>query len=408
MLRLAKTAALVLFWVSYSMSQDWTGWRGQNRDGVAGLNAIKSLPAGVKLKWKAEIGEGHSSPVTLGSSVFTFGRKNENEFVACFDIQSGKPVWSDSYPVSYQMHPAAVTHGKGPKATPVIGDGHLYTFGITGILSCYDAASGRLVWRRDFKDQFKYTSPYYGTASSPLLDGGLVIVNIGGHDAGALTALDAATGFVKWKWTGDGPGYASPIAVDFEGVRQIVTQTQQNIVGISAATGQLLWRIPFSTEYAQNIVTPLLFNNTLILSGLDKGTFAIKVFRRGEEWTTETIWQNESVPMYMNSPVVSRGLLYGMSHKNKGQYFCLDAATGKTLWTSQGRQGDNAAMLVCGQWILALNTDAELTAIRASAAQFEAAARYTVATSATWAHPVMIDGGLLVRDSSSIAMWKFE
>ncbi len=344
----------------------------------------------------------------MSQKVYVFARKDEREVASCFDLDTGKPVWSDAYAVSYTMHPAAITHGKGPKATPAIGEGKLFTVGISGILSCYDAATGRVLWRKDFSSEYKLTSPYYGASASPLYDKGAVIVQTGGHGKGAIRAYDAKTGDMMWQWDGDGPGYASPIAVELEGVRQIVTQTQENIVGISRATGQLLWRIPFITEYVQNIVTPLLYKNTLILSGLNKGTFAVKLVRRGNEWTTEKVWSNDAVPMYMNSPVAVGNFLFGLSHKNKGQYFCLDAETGKTLWTSEGRQGENAAMLAAGGWLFSLNTDAELIVFKAVAGKLEMIRKYEAATSATWAHPVITSTSVLIKDASTIAAWSLE
>ena len=165
------------------------------------------------------------------------------------------------------MNRAATAHGKGPKSTPVVAAGRVYTLGITEILSCYDVASGRLAWRKDFSSQFPETSPDFGTAMSPLVDRGLLIVHVGTSGQGALMALDAATGDVKWRWTGDGPAYASPIAVDLGGTRQIVTQSQSQIVSVAADTGKLLWSLPFTTPYVQNIVTPLVFKDLLDLLG---------------------------------------------------------------------------------------------------------------------------------------------
>jgi outer membrane protein assembly factor BamB len=306
------------------------------------------------------------------------------------------------------MNPAAMGHGKGPKSTPVFSNGKLYTLGITGIISCYDAAAGKLVWRKEFSKEFKNTSPYFGTAMSPIVDRGLLIAHVGGHDGGALIAFDAETGNVKWRWNGDGPGYASPIVVELEGTRQVVTQTQQNIVGVSAATGELLWQIPFTTEYVQNIVTPVAYKQTLILSGLDKGTMAIKVVRRGNKWATEQIWQNSQVSMYMNSPVVSGDYLFGLSHKRKGQFFCLDARTGETLWTSEGREGDNAAMLAAGSVLFLLTDDAELTIAKSNAKAFEPLKKYTVAQSPTWAHPVVLGNRILIKDASTLALLSLE
>ena len=157
----------------------------------------------------------------------------------------------------------------------MVEGGRIYTFGIGGILSCFDANTGKPQWRKEFG------SPTSASAMSPVVDRGLLIAHVGTKDKGALTAFDAQTGAEKWSWKGDGPAYASPIVVELGGTRQVVTQSQKNIVGVAAATGQLLWRIPFTTAYDQNIVTPVLYRDTLIFSGLGNGTIGVKVIKRG-------------------------------------------------------------------------------------------------------------------------------
>jgi outer membrane protein assembly factor BamB len=191
---------------------------------------------------------------------------------------------------------------------------------------------------------------------------------------------------------------------EFGGVRQIVTQTQKYIVGISASYGQLLWEIPFETEYVQNSVTPVMYKQTLIFSGLDKGVFAVNVVLRGNTWATEQVWHNPDVSMYLNSPVVSGDYLYGLSHKRKGQFFCLDARTGQTQWLSNGREGDNAAIVTTGGLLFMLSDGAELTVARAEPARFEVLKQYTVAQSPTWAHPVFVGNRILIRDASNLAL----
>ncbi len=392
-----------------SFAQDWPQWRGPNRDGVvASFTPPKVWPDKLKTIWKVQVGLGHSSPVFLGRRVYLLSRQEENEVASCFDLDSGKLLWKDSYPTPYMMNPAAVSHGKGPKSTPIVYNKMLYTFGISGILSCYDTATGKVRWRKEFSKQFKATSPFYGAATSPIVHNGLLIVHAGGNDSGALTAFDADTGDVKWSWSGDGPGYASPIVFDSGGTTQIVTQTQKSIAGFSATSGELLWRIPFETEYVQNIVTPVVYKQTLIFSGYDKGTMSIRVIKRGEKWETEQVWRNPDVSMYMNSPVVSGDYLFGFSHKRKGQFFGLDARTGQTLWTSNGRDGDNAAVLAAGQFLFLLTDGAELIVARSDPKQFEVLKKYSVADSPTWAHPVLAGNRVLIKDASSLALLSLE
>jgi outer membrane protein assembly factor BamB len=390
-------------------AQDWPRWRGANGDGaVTGFVAPARWPDQLKSKWKTNVGLGHASPVVAGKRVFVHARQGENEVVAAYDLDSGSNAWKESYPAAYSMNPAATGHGKGPKSTPVLSNGKLYTLGITGVLSCYDANKGKLLWRKESVAIFAEKAPLFGTAASPIVDRGLVIAFMGGNDRGGLIAFDAETGAEKWRWTGDGPGYATPIVVEIAGKRQIVTQSQQNLIGIWADNGGLLWKIPFSTEYVQNIVTPVAYKDLLIFSGINKGVFAVRVAWRDNKWVTDTVWQNKEVSMYMNSPVLAGNLLFGLSHRNKGQFFCLDADSGRTLWTGDGRQGENAAMLIAGNTLFSLTNEASLIITSASDKAATPIRKYTLANSPTWAHPVVAGKRILIKDENALAMFGLE
>jgi outer membrane protein assembly factor BamB len=241
-----------------------------------------------------------------------------------------------------------------------------------------------------------------------LVDRGLLIVHVGTAGLGALTAFDAASGEVKWRWAGDGPAYASPIAVNMGGTRQIVTQSQSNIISVAADSGKLLWSLPFTTPYVQNVVTPLVYTDLLIFSGLDQGVMAVRVVKKGDAWVPETVWRNRDVGMYMNSPVLSGDLLFGLSHKNKGQFFCLDARSGRTVWTGEARQGDNAAMLLAGAFTVSLTSDADLIVAKVGPGGLETVRKYKAADSQTWAHPLLVGRRLLIKDAATLALWKFE
>jgi outer membrane protein assembly factor BamB len=389
---------LVVVW-----AQDWPQWRGPNRDGISGaFSEPKAWPEKLKLKWKVNVGEGHSSPVVADGRIYLHTRQGDREVVSCLRTETGQVIWQEGYAAPYTVNPAATSHGKGVKSTPVVAGGRIYTLGISGILSCFDAKTGKPQWRKEFG------SPDFGTAMSPVVDRGLLIAHVGTNGRGALTAFDAETGVEKWSWKGDGPAYASPIVADLGGTRQVVTQSQSNIVGVSAATGELLWRIPFNTPYEQNIVTPVLYHETLVFSGLGNGVMGVKVLKRGSEWVTETIWQNKNVGMYMNSPVVSGDLLFGLSHLKHGQFFCLDPRNGAILWTSEGRQAENAAIIDGGSVLFFLTNDAELLVARKSGKGFELLRKYSVADSPTWAHPVILNNGILIKDATTLALWGIE
>jgi outer membrane protein assembly factor BamB len=395
-------AAPILF------SEDWPQWRGPMRNGsLPSFHEPKVWPEKLTKKWTIAIGLGHSSPIFAASRIYVLSRQQGNEVISSINPEDGKVFWRQSYAAPYKVNPAAEAHGEGPKSTPVVAAGKLYTLGISGILSCLNAATGEVLWRKDFSKQFKQTSPLFGTAMSPVVDNGLLIAHVGGNDDGALTAFTAESGEVKWAWKGDGPGYASPVIAAPGGVRQVVTQTQQNVVGVNEGSGELLWQIPFSTPYVQNIVTPVFFRSTLIYSGLSKGITGAAVTKARGQWSTTELWSNQEVSMYMSSPALSGNLLFGFSHKNKGQFFCLDVNTGKTQWVSDPRQGDNAAIVQVGQRLLLLKDDGELIIAQVSEKGFEPLRRYKVADSPTWAQPLALEKGIIIKDADSLAFWSF-
>jgi len=387
-------------------AEDWPQWRGPGRDGLApSLPPGSAWPKSLKLAWRTGVGEGHSSPVMAGDRVFVLGRQGEVEELLSLDLETGRVLWRQGEPVPYTMNPAAMGHGKGPKSTPTVRDGRIYTLGIGGILTCRDAQSGRVLWRKDFRGRFRETSPLYGAAQSPLVDAGLVVVHVGGNDDGALTAFEAATGAVKWEWKGDGPAYASPVAADIGGVRQVVAFTQAHLVGVSAARGDPLWKVPFTTDYTQNAVTPIVRGSTVIYSGLGNGVHAVEIVRRGEAWAAEPRWSNTGVSAYMSTPVLDGDVLFGLSHRKKGQLFALDARTGRSLWASDGRQGDNASLVALQDALLMLTTEGELVVARKDAKAFAPIATYAVADSPVWAHLAVVPAGFLVKDATSLALW---
>jgi outer membrane protein assembly factor BamB len=404
----ATISALLLCGATLS-AQNWPQWRGPNRDGaILAFTEPAAWPAQLKQKWQVKVGIGHASPLLVDKRVYVLARQGEEEVVACLEFATGKQIWRDAYPAPYTLNSIAAAHGKGPKSTPLFHAGKLITLGISGILSGYDAASGKILWRRNFSTDFRASSPEFGAATSPVADGNRVIAHVGGQGNGALMAFDAESGKTVWSWTGDGPAYASPIIVTLSGTRQIVTQSQQRLIGLSAADGKLLWSIPFTTSYEQNIITPILYKDILIFSGLDKGVIALRVAQDAGAWRTEKVWENPGVAFYMSNPVLNGAVLFGMSHRNKGQFVALDAATGKTLWASTGRAGENAAVLTAGDKLFLLTTDAELIVAKASGTAFEQIRRYTVAKSPTWAQPLIAEKTILVKDVDALTSWGLE
>jgi len=404
--RTGRLAPLLLLALP-AAAQEWPQWRGPARDGtVPGFVAPKAWPAVLPKAWQVAAGAGHASPIVAGGRAYLFTREGEEEVLAAYDLPSGRRLWRQGNAAPYSLNMAAFSHGKGPKSTPVLHDGRLYTLGIGGVLSCVEAAGGRLLWRKEFAREFRQTSPLYGAAMSPVVDGGLLLAHVGGHDDGAFTAFDAASGAVRWTAKGEGPGYASPVIASLAGTRQVVTQTQTNLQGLSVASGERLWQIPFTTEYDQNAVTPVIDGDVVIYSGLDKGVHAVRIVKRADGYAPGFAWENTEVSLYLSSPVLSGGRLYGLSHRRKGQFFCLDARTGRTLWLSDGRQGESAALLVAGDHLLLFSTEGRLTVIERGAARFTPLATYTLTDGEAWAHPALAGGLFLVKGADSLTLWR--
>jgi outer membrane protein assembly factor BamB len=384
---------------------EWPQWRGPARDGVASaFTAPATWPAQLTRRWQVTVGAGHASPVIAGNRVIVHARQGNREIVSAYDLGSGKQLWQDGVDAPYTMNSAATGHGPGPKSTPVTADGRVFTLGISGIFSAHDLNTGKLLWRKNAPP----APPEFGTASSPIVDGPNVIAFLGGAGAGALTAMDAATGTVKWRWTGDGPAYASPIIATFAGTKQIVTQSQNKLVAVNAADGGLLWELPIKTPYEQNSVTPVVAGDLLIYAGLDNPTIAVRVTANaGKGWTATPVWRNEQVSMYMSSPAAGGSTIFGLSNKNRGQFFAIDGTSGKTLWLGKGREAENASIVRAGDYLLLATTNSELIVAKPSATAFEEVKRYTVADSAMWAHPAFAGRTIVVKDVDKLIAWTY-
>jgi outer membrane protein assembly factor BamB len=273
---------------------------------------------------------------------------------------------------------------------------------MTGIVTAWDANSGKQLWQKPGSEPV----PMYTTHSfSPIVEGNTVIFHVGGHMKGALTAFDAATGNVRWSWDGDGPGYGSPMIVELGGTRQLVTITQGKVVGVDVSNGTLLWERPFVSANFTNGMTPVVNGQSVIVSGNGGPTVAFAVARRNNQWTTETLWENTDSQLRFTNPVIIGNAMIGMSSRNSGQYYSVDAATGKTLWLSEPRQGGNAAVAKAGNLVFLLEDDGELVVIRGNSAMFDLVKRYKVAESETWTQPTISGNRIFVKDLAHLTLW---
>ena len=389
----------------------WPQWRGPNRDGkVAAEHVPASWPAALSPKWTQKVGEGYSTPVVSGGRIFVHGRQDPDEVVTALDLATGKVAWSARYPSAFSKNKYANEMSKGPFSTPLVAGGLVYTLGTSAVLSAFDEKTGDLKWRKNWSKEIDTSKLFTGTAMSPIIAGGLLIVHIGDDSEGAFFALDPATGAEKWTLPGHGPGYASPVSwgivsASRQPESQIITMTDKAAVGVHTTTGKLLWTIPFPDEWNENIVTPVWGDdNIVIVSGTRKGTFGYRIEPKGSEWTPIQVWHNTDVPMYMSSPVLDGGFLYGFSNRRKGQIFCLEAATGKVRWATEGRGGTNASLVSAGPNLVVLTTEGDLLVVKKSPQKYEELHRYKVADSGTWAQPVVLKDGILIRDAQLVSL----
>ena len=382
---------------------DWTQWRGPNRDGsVPSFAAPATWPETLTQRWSSDVGLGYATPLVVGNRLYVFSRQGEEEVMSALDAATGNVIWKSGYTAPFTMNKSTARHGPGPKSTPIFSDGRLFSIGMTGVVTARDGATGKPLWQKPGSP----VVPTFTThAFSPVVDRGSVIFHVGGNNQGALTAFDVATGNVRWQWDGDGPAYGSPIVAELDGTRQIITLTQTKLVGVDAATGALLWERPFTNSSVTNSATPILVGRTIVVSN-GGPIVAYTVTRQGAQWVAQDAWQNEDAPYRLSNTVVGAGdVLFGLSTRNSGQYFGVDVKTGATLWSSEGRQAMNAAILRSGSLLFSLEDDGELVIARSSRTTFDPVRRYKVADEETWTPPVLSGNRIFVKGVSKLTLW---
>ncbi len=397
--------AVVVFGLTQTVrGQDWNQWRGPARDGsVPAASAPANWPASLKQVWRVEIGEGYSSPVVARGTAFVHGRRDPEEVVVAVNLSNGKLLWEQKYAADFKKNQYAVKMAKGPNATPLVVGNRLFTLGVTGIVKAWDTKTGRPLWSKDFSKTIDTSKMFCGTAASPLAVGNWIVIQTGSDiHGGQIVALEPATGATAWEWRGPGPGYASPVTFDLGGKRQIVTMTNSSIVGIDAANGNELWSIPFPDEWHENITTPIWTGTHLIVSGTRQGTHAYTLALTEGKWQATEAWKNADVAMYMSSPVFGDGLIYGHSSRKKGQFVALDAKTGVLRWSTEGREGEHASVLLTPRNLIYLTNGADLVVAYRGSTAFALEKRYDVAEGETWSMPVLLGSDILIRDATGL------
>jgi len=390
-----------------SSGASWPGWLGPKRNGwVEHFQPPAQWPDEVKKGWQVEVGTGYSSPLVANGLVYQHARQGKDEAVYCFELKTGKLKWRQNYAVPFKASPGGERHGAGPKSSPALADGRLFTMSITGDLSAWNAESGKRLWRTDYGSRFQPNRPNWGVATSPIVDGERVIVHFGNDDNGALVAFGVESGAEVWSQGSDGPSYSSPLVVEIHGVRQVVEWNHRALVGVDSESGRFLWEFPFPHIGGdQNMPTPVFHRGRVLLGGENRGIHCLEPQANDGTWSVKERWHQEEVALNMSTAVVNGDWLFGFSHYNKGQFFCLDIESGKVLWQGPGRTGDNVMFLSAPGYIVALINDGRMQIIAARGDRFEQVASYRVAESNTYAPPVLLPNGFLVKDLTTLTFW---
>ena len=396
-------SSLVLISAACLFAQDWNQWRGTNRESrVTGFIAPKKWPAELSQKWRITVGNGDATPALVGNRLYVFTRQDSHEVTMCLDAKSGKELWQDKY--SAQIVPAPAGSHPGPRSSPAVSDGKIITLGVGGILSCLETATSKVLWRND---EYTDTVPTYFTAMSPLIVDGMCIAHLGGKDNGKIVAFDIVTGEEKWKWTGDGPAYASPVLVMVGGLKQITVQTESRIVGIAVADGKLLWDIQTPPQRRfYNSATPIIHGDIIICTGQGSGTKAVKVQKQGAVFTVQPLWSNEELGTAYNTPVLKDGFLYSLS--DRGRFYCMNAASGQVAWTDETSHKNFGSLLDAGSVILALTSDSDLIVFKPDSKKYTELARIKVADTSVYANPVVSGNRIYVKDQETLTLYTIE
>ena len=398
---------------------DWSQWRGPARDGyapVAGNERLAAalhgpLPASLHQVWKLEVGLGQSAPILHQGKLYIHVRQGEDEVVLALDPETGEEIWRYAYPVPYVEVNHASAWGPGPKSTlTAVGD-TLYTFGVTERLHAIDTEQGDVRWDKNYDDIYKQPYPECGTSASPLVEGDLVIVPVGQtwpdpslKSLGELVAYSRHTGEEVWRSEYFPPGYASPMAFTIEGVRQIVTTTQNHVVGICASDGKTLWKKEMRIFMEQNIPTPVLYDGKVLIGGYHWGNALLDFEPSGSDelWDVNSVWATKRHELYMDSPVLIGDYVYFRSHKRLGTMVCVDIRTGEQCWRGPPQAARYAAFVVVGEdRLLVLTDNGDIKVLAADPSEYQELASWEVADTPVFTHLTVAGSRMYVKDEGA-------
>lgn len=375
---------------------DWPAFRGPGRDGIVrGVRIATDWSASPPVElWRRPIGPGWSSFAVRGGLVYTQEQRGDDEVVASYNLTTGEPVWLHRDAARFFEANA----GAGPRSTPTLSGGRVYTLGATGILNALDAGNGAVVWSRNVASDTGTEVPVWGFSGSPLVVGDVVIIAA----SSTLAAYDLATGGPRWSRKASGDSYSSPQLMTIGGVEQVLLLGGAGATSVAPADGKLLWEHPWP---GFPIVQPAVMadGNLLITASGQSGTRRIAVARGPGGWTAEERWTSIGLKPYFNDFVVHNGHAYGFDGRILA---CIDGEDGKRKWKG-GRYGSGQLVLLPDQdLLLVLSDQGELALVKAAPDQFTELAKFPAIQGKTWNHPVLAGDVLLVRNGEEMAAFR--
>ena len=395
-------ACLALF-ASPAAAGDWPQILGPNRDGVAvGERLADVLPAAPRPTWTLPVGDGFAGPAVVDGVVYLHHRVGESERAAAVDAAAGRTLWTADAPTLYT---GAIVSDAGPRCVPVVAGDRVILYGAEGRLRCLDRGTGAELWSDATHETFGVPQSYFGAGSTPLVEGGLVIVNVGGarREAGVV-AFDLATGAVKWTATADQASYSSPIAATIGGERRVVVVARRRCVGLDPATGKVLWSVPFGARGPTvTAANPVLLGETLFLTA--SYNVGAAAFKLSADDATE-LWRDDLLSSQYTTPIALDGLLYGVDGRQDGgpaSLVCVDPAARQVLWTQ--KDFGYATLVLADGKLLAQKTDGELVLVRPDKAAYAELGRASLTKGTARALPALSDGRWFLRDETTLSAY---
>lgn len=381
---------------------DWPRYLGPNGDGSSPETGwLKDWPAaGPPVRWWARVGEAYSAPVVADGRLVLFHRVGDQERVDCVDAMAGTPVWSHAYATQYEDR---YGYNNGPRNSPTIDDGKVYTLGAEGKLTCLAMADGRLLWTRDLNAEHHVEQNFFGVGVAPVIEGDLILINLGAPDGAGVIALRKSDGETAWKASDHPASYSTPTVRTINGERMALFLTREGFLGIEPQTGRVRYEFPFrsKTNESVNAATPVVKDNLVFLSATyNTGAVLLRLKPEG----LETVWRDrDAMQNHWATSVLRDGYLYGMDgrHENGSNFRCIEFMTGKVMWTADQGLG-RATYIMAESRLIALGERGDLALIELSPERYIEKTRVKLLKYPCWTPPVMARGILYLRNENTL------